>query len=375
MTRQRLITIFCLLWIVLVVSQSVEAHPASGIVVDTRGNVYFSDLESVWKVDTSGKLTVFRPGIRGRHVHELAIDDENNIFGADISYESQKWVSAVWKMTPNGDLTYLLKPTADPPRGMNLWHDRQGNMYWVDQNNHVKSRTLLLRRTPEGTVTTLAGSSWGHADGKGTAARFGSIGGMTIAADGNIYLTDGDALRRVTMDGTVTTLARDLTTRTSEDSPTLFGGNHGSLAGLSVGPDGTIFVADSGNRRMLKVREGKTQVVLRSEPPFFPTGAAVTPTGDVYILEVGLTLPNISSGPRVRKLKTDGKTIVVVIVGEKRSERGTAAMASEKAGVAAESVLQFFYEGRAARYVLMVTAPGIIGAAILWRRRMKARRP
>jgi sugar lactone lactonase YvrE len=373
MSRQLIISSLFLLAIVLSLHQRVDAHPATGIVVDSKGNVYFSDLETIWRVETSGKLTVFRSGIRGRHVHELTVDSEDNIFGADLSYESQKWIGAVWKMTPKGVLTYLSPPTSDAPRGRSLWQDRQGNTYWVDQNNHTKTRTLLLRRTPEGAVTTLAGGAWGHADGKGIEARFGSIGGMTVAADGNIYLTDGDSLRRVTLDGIVTTLARDLTTRTSEDSPTLFGGNHGGLAGLSVGPDGTAFVVDSGNRRLLKIREGKTQVVVRSEPPFFPTGAAITPTGDVYILEVGLTLPNISSGPRVRKLTTDGKTIVIATVGENRSERGTAAIASEKAGIAAESMLQFFYDGRAAKYILLATVTGLI-AAFIWRRRRKERR-
>lgn len=374
MKHNPLITVVCLVGVLLCASQETEAHPASGIVVDSKGNVYFSDLETVWKVDTSGKLAAFRPGIRGRHVHELAIDDEDNIFGADISYESEKWISAVWKMTPKGDLTYLLKPTVDPPLGTSLWHDREGNMYWVDQNNHTKTRTLLLRRSPDGDVTTLAGSSWGHADGKGTAARFGSVGGMTIAADGNIYLTDGDSMRRVAMDGTVSTLARELTIRTPEDTPTLFGGNHGSLAGLSVGSDGSVYVADSGNRRVLKIKDGASQVALRSEPPFFPTGVAATPAGDVYILEVGFTLPNVSSGPRVRKLTADGKTVFVTTVGQNRDERGTAAVAAEKAGVAAESALQFFFEGRAARYTLLATAPAIVGLAIFWRRRRKARR-
>src|SRR5687768_13363065 len=127
MSRQLIITWFFLIAIVFFVPQRADAHPASGIVVDSKGNVYFSDLETIWKVDTSGKLTVLRSGIRGRHVHELAIDNDDNIFGADISYESQTWVSSVWKMTPNGDLTYLLRPTTDPPRGMSLWHDRQGN--------------------------------------------------------------------------------------------------------------------------------------------------------------------------------------------------------------------------------------------------------
>ena len=44
-----------------------QAHPASGIVVDRSGNIYFSDLETVWKLDTLARLTVFRAGLRGRH--------------------------------------------------------------------------------------------------------------------------------------------------------------------------------------------------------------------------------------------------------------------------------------------------------------------
>jgi hypothetical protein len=67
-------------------SSMARAHPATGIVVDRSGNVYFSDLETVWKLDPTGKKTVFRAGVSGRHVHELSIDEEGNIFGADVSY-------------------------------------------------------------------------------------------------------------------------------------------------------------------------------------------------------------------------------------------------------------------------------------------------
>ena len=362
-----------MLAVLVLFSQQTEAHPASGIVVDSKGNVCFSDLETVWKIDLAGKLAVFRAGVRGRHVHELAIDNQDNIFGADISYESQKWISAVWKMTPNGLLSYLLEPTSDPPPGISPWHDRHGNMYLIDQNNHTKTRTLLLRRAPDGTVTTLAGGAWGHVDGRGTAARFGSVGGMIIAGDDSIYLTDGDSLRRVTIDGMVTTLARRLTARTSDDTPTLFGGDSGSLAGLSVSPGGAVFVADSGNRRVLKIKDGKAEVVVRSEPPFLPTGVAVTPTGDIYILEVGLTLPNVSSGPRVRKMTADGNVSTAATIGANREERSTPAVAVEKAGVLAELSLQFFYEGRVARMVLLLNAPAVFGAVIIWRRRKKER--
>lgn len=63
------------------------AHPASGIVVDRAGNIYFSDLETIWRLDTQGKLSVFRQCESGRHVHELAIDEQDNVYGADVSYK------------------------------------------------------------------------------------------------------------------------------------------------------------------------------------------------------------------------------------------------------------------------------------------------
>jgi len=138
--------------LIFLVAESFSAHPASGIVVDGKGLVYFSDLETVWKLGTDGKLSVFRSGESGRHVHELAIDGQDNVYGADISYNpsNKSWISSVWKMTPTGKLTWMLEPTDNPPKGMSIWRDCAGYMYLIDQNNHLKRETLLLRRTPDG---------------------------------------------------------------------------------------------------------------------------------------------------------------------------------------------------------------------------------
>ena len=203
MKLSRFILMLAMVVLLSLLSIETSAHPATGIVVDRKGQIYFSDLETVWKIDTQGKLSVFRPGVHGRHVHELTIDEQDNIYGADVSYEpaTKGWISDVWKMTPEGELTYLLEPTNNPPRGMSIWRDREGNMYFVDQNNHLKQQTLLLRRTPDGSVLTLAGGAYGHADGKGAAARFSSVGGMAFGPDGSLYLTDGTSVRRVGMDG------------------------------------------------------------------------------------------------------------------------------------------------------------------------------
>lgn len=316
------------------------AHPATGIVVDRQGRVYFSDLETIWRLTPDGNVSVFRDGVRGRHVHELFIDSEGIVFGADVSYEpaTQKWISAVWKMTPDGTLTWLQEPSANPRPGMSLWIDHAGNMYSVDQNNHTKTRTLLLRRTPDGTISTLAGGAYGHADGRGTAAKFSSVGGMTFGPDGALYLTDGSAVRKVTMDGSVTTVARNLNFLTPEDREQFMGGG---LAGLAVDVNGSVYVADAGRRRLLKLTSaGKVDVVYRAAAPFFPNGVFAAPDGSIYVMEVGLTLHNITRGPRVRKLSPDGKNILLITLGEQGGETLGSSIAVS-AGVTAETFLQF----------------------------------
>src|SRR6185503_3043361 len=121
------------------------AHPPWGIVVSSTGVVYFSDLETVWKIDRAGNVSVFRASVGGRHVHELAIDAQDNLYGPNYIYEpsTEKYSLGVWKMTPDRKET-VLQPAIDiHMSGVGIWRDRDGNMYSVEQNNHTKERTLL----------------------------------------------------------------------------------------------------------------------------------------------------------------------------------------------------------------------------------------
>jgi len=367
--KHKFIMVMLLLFTQLFVFSGADAHPATGIVLDRTGNVYFSDLETVWKIDNQGRLSVFRAGVSGRHVHELTIDAQDNIYGADISYVSEKWLSDVWKMTPAGTISYLLAPTTEPPRGMSNWLDGNGNMYLVDQNNHTKTKTVLLRRSPDGQVAILAGGAYGQQDGQGAAAKFSSVGGMAFGPDGSLYLTDGAAVRKVTMDGVVTTVARELISRTADDKPALFGGSYGSLAGLSVDSSGTVYVADAGNRRLLRIKDGTTEVLFRTEPPYFPNGVVASTDGAVYVLEVGFTLPSAWSGPRVRKISAGGTNRIIATAGSQDAGSIKTAVAQEVGG-SAEAFLSFFLVGDRIKYGAIVLGVTLLSTvAILWRRR------
>jgi len=91
----------------------------------------------------------------------------------------------------------------DTPSG--LAFDHAGNLYVADTGNHA-----IRRITPQGAVSTLAGDGTpGFADGPGAQARFDGPTGVAVGADGRVYVADtyNDRIRVIATDGTVSTLA------------------------------------------------------------------------------------------------------------------------------------------------------------------------
>src|SRR5690606_13331021 len=81
--------------------------------------------------------------------------------------------------------------------------DREGNVYVADNMNH-----RIRKITPDGEVTTLAGSTAGYADGSGATAQFQSPSGLEVDDSGTLYVADRNnhRIRQISADGTVTTL-------------------------------------------------------------------------------------------------------------------------------------------------------------------------
>jgi hypothetical protein len=307
--KRRVIAVImgALLW-----ASSLLAHPAWGIVVDRGGNVIFSDLETIWRIDVHGKLTVLRPGVSGRHVHDISIDAAGNLYGADLSYlgELQGYRNAIWRMAPSGQLTWLIPAVQTLPRGAGVWRDRSGNTYAIEEDNHTRRQTLLVRRTPAGAVLVVAGGRYGHADGTGARASFSNVIGGAFGPDGSLYLADGATVRKVTPQGVVTTLAAGLDTDTRAREVLDFA----SLMGIAAAPNGDVYVADFRNRRVLRISHGIVTITARAEPPWSPTGVAAGPNGDLFLLEYGFRPPGTWLMPRIRKVTADGKASVIAVV-------------------------------------------------------------
>ena len=163
---------------------------------------------------------------------------------------------------------------------------------------------------PEERVVTLAGRAkrWGYVDDRAEDALFGSgsdtgLMGLAVDHDGSVVVADArnDAIRRISLDGTVTTIAGG-NGRGSLDGP----GDTAQFfnpADVAVDPEGAIYVADSGNNRIRKIApDGAVTTVAGGGPPATrpsrvrdgpasealfsgPHGIAIDAEGNLYIIE------------------------------------------------------------------------------------------
>jgi len=287
----------------------VLSHPAWGIVVDANGQIYFSDLETIYKIDSQGKLSIFRAGVSGRHVHDLSIDAGGNIYGWENVYEPQteKHLRAFWKMSPKGEYTEIVSLTENPPLGTSIWRDSDGNTYSVEPWNNEKKETKIIKRTTDGKTSVFAGGKYGYLDGQKEKAEFNVITDMAFGKDNTIYLTNDDKVRKIDRFGMVTTIYRNETTNQKQNNPEPFS----RLYGLDVDKENNVVAADFANNRLLKISsDGKISTFLKSEKDWSPIGVA-TFGDEVYVLEVRPYTASIHTGNRVLKISSTGKSTVI----------------------------------------------------------------
>lgn len=286
------------------------AHEGWGIVVDRQGQIYFSDIptNSIWRITREGKLeTVIR-----KHSHALVLGEDGSIYGTQEHHSAA--VGSVWRIAPDGGLSDVLTPASDFPLNLHPFIiDRDGNVYSTNSITfpNQSDKATLLKAGPNGDVTILAGGIRGYRDGRGGEAQFSGIDGMAWASDGSLYLTDGVYVRRVTMDGVVTTLGKGALTIPSFEE---------DLMGLAVSPSGSVYVADYSQRRVLQLMpDGNARTIVETGLIWSPTGMTIVGE-DLYVLE-HLRMPLVILGDvgigayaRVRKVSPSGIAVTIVTV-------------------------------------------------------------
>lgn len=289
----------CLFW-----AENVRAHEGWGIVVDRQGQTYFGDIptNTIWIIGRDGKLEAF---LSNKHSHALVLGEDGSIYGTQEHHAAA--IGSVWRIAPDGSFSNVFTPAADFPLNLHPFIiDRDGNIYSTNSISfpNQSDKMTLIKATRDGDVTILAGGVRGFRDGRGGEAQFSGIDGMAWANDGSLYVTDGVYVRRVAMDGTVTTLGGGALTSQSYGE---------DLMGLAVSRSGSVYVADYSQRRVFELMpDGSTRTIMETGLFWSPTG--VTFVGeDLYILE-HLRMPLVILGDigigayaRVRKISPDGR--------------------------------------------------------------------
>lgn len=260
-----------------------------GIVEDAAGNLYLADdfNHAIRKITPDGMVSTLAGGSFGNrdgqgifasfnNPKDVAVDDAGNVYVADgTNYR-------IRKISPSGLVTTLAGSTKgstdgqgtaaqfDYPAGIAL--DAVGNVYVTEYNNH-----RIRKITPDGMVTTLAGSSFGSLDGQGTAAQFKNPTGITVDADGNLYVTDYNShrIRKITPNGMVTTLAGSIRGKGSLDGQGT-SAQFNNPNGITLDGAGNLYVADQNNHRIRKITTTGWSI-----SPALPAGLEFNPDGSI----------------------------------------------------------------------------------------------
>jgi RHS repeat-associated protein len=198
-----------------------------------------------------------------------------------------------------------------------------GSIYVAEVNQGFRVRRI----SPSGIISTFAGTGVSGNTGDGglaTAAKLGNPIDVAVGPDGAVYIADKDfnVIRRVSPSGIISTFAGTGTASFSGDGGLATLATLKTPTGVAVGPDGSVYITDYGNFRIRRVATNGiiTTVLGNGSGDFytindggpgtaagirFPEGITVTPDGVLYVADNGHL--------RIRRLGKDG--IVTTIAG------------------------------------------------------------
>ena len=287
------------------------------VATDSMGNVYVADAtdHSIRKIAANGTVTTLagKAGSFGstdgtgtvarfKNPQGIAADSSGNVYVADTGNSTMRKISVsgvVSTLAGTAGSRGSTNGTGTAARFSNPYGvavDSTGNIYVIESD-----ASTLRKITPAGVVTTLAGSanSNGFINGTGLVARFSVPFDLAVDAAGNIYVCDhgNHAIRKVTPDGVVTTLAGAGSPGNTNGTGTA--ASFKFPAGIAVDSAGAVFVADTDNQVIRKVSSagevttvagsgtiGSANGIGTAATFYNPKDVAVDASGNLYVADM-----------------------------------------------------------------------------------------
>ena len=208
--------------VVTTLTSGVNAFPLSGV-VDSDGNVYCVTEGIIQKVTSAGVITTVAGSITGGYVNATGVAarfrSRNIAIGIDGNlYVTNDTNRCIRKIIPSTGVVTTFAGALPDASGNGTagfidgvgtaarFIEPHGIISGKDGHLYVADSTSIRKITLDGVVTTIAGSSFGgYDDGIGIAARFTNAMGISMDTLGNIYVTE-KYLRKITPEGVVTTI-------------------------------------------------------------------------------------------------------------------------------------------------------------------------
>jgi sugar lactone lactonase YvrE len=298
-------------------------YPA-GVAIDKSGNLYIADANNnrVRKVTTAGIITTIAgngkagyggdgraaTGAQLKYPTDVAVDEAGDVYVTDYGNSRiRKITSSGIISTVAGNGTIGVAGDGGPayaaqlhdPAGIAV--DADGNLYIADKYNY---RVRKIDR--QGVIMTVAGNGyagWEGDRGVATNARLNNPAGVTIDADGNLYIADrgNHCIRKVTPKGIITTIAGIGVQGFSGDDGAATAAKLNQPTSVTVDKMGNVYIADLGNNRIRKVdQNGVISSIVggpvgaggdggpaRKASVNFPTSIVADSLGNLLIADAG----------------------------------------------------------------------------------------
>jgi uncharacterized protein (TIGR03437 family) len=247
-----------------------------GVVADRQGNIIFADYGNsrIRKVTPAGIISTIAGtgdfGFSGdggpaaqatiNSPRGLEIDAQGNLYFSDyLNRRIRKIDTAGIITTVAGNGTFGYSGDGGPATQAQLANaigiaaDTDGNIFLADTNNHRIRKVNLAT----GIISTVVGTGQANSSGDGGPSLNAGIFlplGIALDPSGALIIVEGNKIRKAVLGGNISTVAN------SSNAASFSGDNGPATAatlqaprGVTVGPDGVIYVSDTSNGRVRRI--------------------------------------------------------------------------------------------------------------------------